>query len=110
MRYELRIRCADRDEAEALRDLLSDLCKVELIQLSGADEYRTLDVRSWPMANYLLSRMDESRTYQKEDIGGIVEEMGWSANSIPTLLVKLTSVGVLRKLGTGLYRKVKNDE
>lgn len=109
MRYELRIRCADRDEADSLRDLLSDLCKVELIQLQGADEYRALDVRSWPMANYLLSRMEESRTYTKEDMQGFLEEMGWSANSISVLLVKLTSAGTLRKIGTGLYRKTKNE-
>ena len=49
--------------------------------------------------------MDPSRSYFKDDLALFAEEMGWSANSISTVLVKLCAAGVLRKIGTGLYRK-----
>ena len=107
MRYGIRIALTDHDEAYELRRILSDIVdhKVELVKISGAEEYARLDVRSWPLANYILSRMDPSRSYFKDDLALFAEEMGWSANSISTVLVKLCAAGVLRKIGTGLYRK-----
>lgn len=111
MRYEIRISLTDKEEAQNLRDILADLVeqKVEVVYIQGADEYKKLDVRKWPMAQYMLSRMESSRIYTKEDLAIFIEEMGWAASSIPTLLVKLTAEGVLSKVGTGVYRKVSNE-
>lgn len=107
MRYELRIRCIDRDEAFALRDLISDLIggKCEIVTSSDAEDYRTMDVSNWPLAKYLLSRMESNRYYARDDLALILEDMGWSKNSLPTVLVKLTAQGYLKRTPTGLYRK-----
>ena len=116
MRYELHIQCINRDEAFALRDLISDLIsdliggKCEIVTLSDAEDYRRMDVSGWPMAKYLLSRMEPGRYYERESLALILEDMGWSKNSLPTLLVKLTAQGYLKRTPNGLYRKAEKNE
>lgn len=105
MRYEIKITCKDQEEARAIRDMLDGVVECEIVHISEPSDYQKLDVRGWPMAKWMLSKMDPSRHYDRYQLAEILEEMGWSANSAGTLLVKLTQQGVLRKSGT-LYKKV----
>ena len=106
MRWELRISFENREDAEALRDLIEEPCVI--VKIGGAAEMRASRARiaEWPACIHLLEKMLPGRTYETQDLQEMLVAGGWRATTITGMLRAMIDAGLIERPLTNLYRKV----
>lgn len=110
--YKVSIHVATLEEAQAVQELALDAFGFPVTICRAERDTQTRPHSEWRSGKCILSlfRANPDKIYAQDDIEIVLQEAGFTPSSASPLLTGLVREGVIKRMGTGVYRLTNNEE